>query len=194
MNDQSKIQNPKSKMEMVQNLKSKIPRRPLALVILDGWGYSPHREGNAIALAHTPYYDEISTKYPKTLLEASGARVGLKEGAPGNSEVGHLNIGAGRVVQAETARIDQSIRNGKFFENQVLLRAIERTKAAKPPARRFISSVWCRTAACIPRPSIFSRSCEWRKKRGSKKFSSTRFWMGATYSPRRRTFTPRRWK
>jgi 2,3-bisphosphoglycerate-independent phosphoglycerate mutase len=70
-------------------------RRPLALIILDGWGYSPRREGNAVALAHTPNYNEISRKYPKTLLAASGLRVGLTPETAGNSEVGHLNIGAG---------------------------------------------------------------------------------------------------
>ncbi|MBA3601222.1 MAG: 2,3-bisphosphoglycerate-independent phosphoglycerate mutase, partial [Acidobacteria bacterium] len=68
--------------------------RPLALIILDGWGYSPKREGNAVALAHTPNYDEISRKYPKTLLAASGLRVGLTPDTAGSSEVGHLNIGA----------------------------------------------------------------------------------------------------
>src|SRR3954471_23882203 len=76
-------------------------KRPLALIIIDGWGYSPRREGNAIALAHTPYYDEISKKYPKTLLEAAGVRVGLPEGMSGSSEVGHMNIGAGRIVRTE---------------------------------------------------------------------------------------------
>ncbi|MEK7725185.1 MAG: hypothetical protein AAB336_12590, partial [Acidobacteriota bacterium] len=87
-------------------------RRPLALIIIDGWGYSSRREGNAIALAHTPYYDEISTKYPKTLLEAAGNRVGLPDGAIGSSEVGHLNIGAGRVVQTEIAKIRKALRTG----------------------------------------------------------------------------------
>jgi len=105
-------------------------RRPLALVILDGWGYSPRREGNAIALAHTPYYDEICAKYPKTLLEASGARVGLPEGVTGSSEVGHMNIGAGRIIHSEVARIKQTIRSGEFFENVVLLDAMERAKSA----------------------------------------------------------------
>jgi 2,3-bisphosphoglycerate-independent phosphoglycerate mutase len=103
-------------------------RRPLALVIIDGWGYSPRREGNAIALAHTPHYDEISRKYPKTLLEAAGSRVGLKEGASGNSEVGHMNIGAGRIIQTEASRIDQALKNGKFFENKVLLESMRKAK------------------------------------------------------------------
>lgn len=103
-------------------------KRPLALIILDGWGYSPRREGNAVALAHTPYYDEISAKYPKTLLEAAGARVGLPEGANGNSEVGHMSIGAGRIVRTEISKINQALKTGKFFENKVLLDAFKKTK------------------------------------------------------------------
>lgn len=103
-------------------------RRPLALIILDGWGYSPRREGNAIALASTPYYDEISSKYPKTLLEASGKRVGLPEGTAGSSEVGHMNIGAGRIVHTEVAKINQAIRTGKFFDNKILKAVFEKAR------------------------------------------------------------------
>ena len=84
-------------------------RRPLALIIIDGWGYSPRHEGNAIALAHTPFYDEICTKYPRTTLVASGLRVGLTPDTPGSSEVGHLNIGAGRIVQTDISRISSAI-------------------------------------------------------------------------------------
>ena len=104
-------------------------RRPLALIIIDGWGYSPRREGNAVALAHTPYYDEISRKYPQTLLAASGLRVGLTPDTPGSSEVGHLNIGAGRIVQTNVANISNALKSGKFFENQVLKGAFARAKA-----------------------------------------------------------------
>ena len=103
-------------------------KRPLVLVIIDGWGYSPRREGNAIALAHTPYYDEISAKYPKTLLEAAGPRVGLPAGVSGNSEVGHMNIGSGRIVQTELAKISRAIKNGSFFQNKVLTESIQKTK------------------------------------------------------------------
>jgi 2,3-bisphosphoglycerate-independent phosphoglycerate mutase len=105
-------------------------RRPLALVIVDGWGYSSRREGNAIALAHTPYYDEISAKYPKTLLEAAGARVGLPEGVSGNSEVGHMNIGAGRIIKTEVAKISNALKTGIFFNNKVLHKALAETKSA----------------------------------------------------------------
>lgn len=98
-------------------------RRPLALVILDGWGHSPRKEGNAIALAHTPYYDEICEKYPHTFLAASGLRVGLAADAPGSSEVGHLNIGAGRIVQTDISRISEAVKSRNFFENAVLKNA-----------------------------------------------------------------------
>ncbi len=105
------------------------PKRPLALVILDGWGYSPRKEGNAIALAHTPNYDEICEKYPMTLLAASGTRVGLAPDAPGSSEVGHLNIGAGRIVKTDVSRISDAIRSGSFFGNQVLKKAFAEARS-----------------------------------------------------------------
>ena len=100
--------------------KSDKSKRPLALIILDGWGISPKKEGNAIALAHTPFYDEICAKYPKTNLSAAGLRVGLTPDAAGNSEVGHLNLGAGRIVQTDVSRISAAIKSGKFFENRTL--------------------------------------------------------------------------
>lgn len=100
-------------------------RGPLTLIIIDGWGYSPNRDGNAIALAETPYYDEICEAYPQTLLEASGTRVGLPAGVMGNSEVGHLNIGAGRVIRMDVSRVDHEIATGEFFHNEVLQAAME---------------------------------------------------------------------
>jgi len=100
-------------------------RGPLALIIIDGWGHSPRREGNAIALAATPYYDELCKSYPQTLLEASGTRVGLPVGVMGNSEVGHLNIGAGRVILMDVSRVDHDIATGEFFRNEVLLSAMD---------------------------------------------------------------------
>src|SRR5436190_3561016 len=100
-------------------------RGPLALIIIDGWGYSAAREGNAIALAATPFYDELSEKYPSTLLEAHGSRVGLPAGVMGNSEVGHLNIGSGRVIRMDVSLVDHEIETGAFFRNQVLANAID---------------------------------------------------------------------
>ena len=90
-------------------------RRPVALVVLDGWGYRAEREGNAIELGRTPVWHELVTRHPRTLLEASGLAVGLPEGQMGNSEVGHLNLGAGRVVPQDLVRISQSIEKGEFF-------------------------------------------------------------------------------
>jgi 2,3-bisphosphoglycerate-independent phosphoglycerate mutase len=102
---------------------------PLALVIIDGWGYTPEREGNAIALASKPFYDELMEKYPHTLLEASGTRVGLPKGIMGNSEVGHLNIGSGRVVRMDLSRIDHDIETGEFFRNEALVQAMDAAKS-----------------------------------------------------------------
>ncbi len=104
-------------------------KRPLALIILDGWGFSSNTSGNAIAQAHTPYYDEICRQYPNTTLAAAGARVGLPAGAVGNAEVGHLNIGAGRVVQTDIARISDAIRSGTFSENETLRAAFGKARS-----------------------------------------------------------------
>src|SRR6186713_1407904 len=94
--------------------------RPLALVILDGWGYAPRTEGNAIALAHTPYYDEICRTYPMTTLSASGESIGSTMGSTGNAEAGHLTLGTGRVARTEIARIQNAVASGAFSENEVL--------------------------------------------------------------------------
>ncbi len=102
---------------------------PLALIILDGFGYSPAREGNAVALAKMPFYDELREKYPHTLVEASGTCVGLPPGIMGNSEVGHLNIGSGRVIMTDIRRIDHSIETGEFFKNEALTNALDGAKA-----------------------------------------------------------------
>src|SRR5215831_4261191 len=98
--------------------------KPLVLVILDGWGYSPATDANAISLARKPTYDRLLREYPNTLIHTSGPVVGLPEGQMGNSEVGHLNIGAGRIVYMDITKIDLMIQNGEFFENPVLLTAM----------------------------------------------------------------------
>ncbi len=104
--------------------------RPLLLVILDGWGINPRTEGNAIALAQTPVYDSLLRVYPHTTLNASGESVGLPEGQMGNSEVGHLNIGAGRIVYQDLTRIDKAIEDGAFYRNPVLLECMHKTRSA----------------------------------------------------------------
>lgn len=103
-------------------------RRPVVLVVLDGWGYRESREGNAIALAQTPTWNQLWSRMPKTLLDASGLAVGLPEGQMGNSEVGHLNLGAGRVVMQDLVRVNKAIDSGEFFENAALVEACETVK------------------------------------------------------------------
>lgn len=104
-------------------------KKPLMLIILDGWGYREAKEGNAILAARTPKLDHLIEEYPWCFLEASGEAVGLPEGQMGNSEVGHLNIGAGRIVYQDLTRINLSIRKGDFFKNPAFLSAISNAKA-----------------------------------------------------------------
>jgi 2,3-bisphosphoglycerate-independent phosphoglycerate mutase len=105
-----------------------VKRKPLVLTILDGWGFSPVLEGNAIAQAKKPTYDSLLKNYPNTLIHTSGPYVGLPEGQMGNSEVGHMNMGAGRVIYMDVTRIDMLIASGEFFQNPALTHAM--TKAA----------------------------------------------------------------
>lgn len=104
--------------------------KPLILMILDGWGDRKSREDNAIAQAETPVMNRLRSEYPCTEIEASGMAVGLPDGQMGNSEVGHLNIGAGRVVYQDLTRISKAIADGRFFTNPVLLQCMEKTRAA----------------------------------------------------------------
>ncbi len=103
-------------------------KKTVALLILDGWGIREEVPGNAIKLAEPSYYDGLLAKYPNIALEASGEAVGLPDGQMGNSEVGHLNMGAGRVVYQEITRINKSIRDGDFFTNPVFLSAMNHVK------------------------------------------------------------------
>ncbi len=100
--------------------------KPLVLTVLDGWGYSARTKGNAIALARKPNYDALLKTFPNTLIHTSGPFVGLPEGQMGNSEVGHLNMGAGRIVQMDITRIDAMIASGEFFRQPLLLEAMKR--------------------------------------------------------------------
>jgi 2,3-bisphosphoglycerate-independent phosphoglycerate mutase len=102
----------------------------LALVILDGWGLAPPGPGNAVSLANTPVFDELWSRYPHTQLDTSGRSVGLPDGRMGNSEVGHLNLGAGAVVKQDLVRIDDAIADGSFFENPALLDGCRRAREA----------------------------------------------------------------
>lgn len=106
--------------------------KPLALIIMDGWGISDEQEGNAIYQADLPHFWRYWRDYPHTWLEASGEAVGLPAGQQGNSEVGHLNLGAGRIVYQDFTRISLAVRDGSFFTNPVLVRAME---VARQPGR-----------------------------------------------------------
>jgi 2,3-bisphosphoglycerate-independent phosphoglycerate mutase len=99
--------------------------KPLVLIILDGWGYRMETKANAIALARKPTYDRWLRQHPNTLIQTSGHAVGLPDGQMGNSEVGHLNIGAGRIVHMDSTRLELMIQNGEFFEHPVLLSAMK---------------------------------------------------------------------
>lgn len=103
-------------------------KKPTVLMILDGYGLNDRQEGNAVALAATPVMDKLMAEYPFVKGNASGMAVGLPEGQMGNSEVGHLNMGAGRIVYQELTRITKEIQDGEFFENEALLTAVENCK------------------------------------------------------------------
>lgn len=103
-------------------------KKPVVLMVLDGYGISDKTEGNAIALAKTPVMDELMATSPFVKGNASGLHVGLPDGQMGNSEVGHMNIGAGRIIYQELTRISKAIEDGDFFQNEELLRAVENVK------------------------------------------------------------------
>jgi 2,3-bisphosphoglycerate-independent phosphoglycerate mutase len=129
----------------------------LALIILDGWGLAEPGPGTAISLAETPVFDRLWGDFPHTQLSAQGPDVGLPEGQMGNSEVGHLNLGAGAIVKQDLARIDDAVADGSFFDNEVLLAACER--ARRSPRGRLhllglvsdggVHSGWEHIEACI---------------------------------------------
>ena len=104
-------------------------KKPIALIIMDGFGYNHKDYGNAIRAAKTPNIDRLLANYPHTLIGASGMDVGLPEGQMGNSEVGHTNIGAGRIVYQELTRITKSIKDGEFFSNEAFTAAVENCTA-----------------------------------------------------------------
>ena len=128
-------------------------KKPLLLCILDGFGWVPDQTyGNAILAARTPNLDKLFAQYPYTTIGASGMNVGLPDGQMGNSEVGHTNIGAGRIVYQELTRITKDIQDGGFFENPALLGAV----------KNCISSACSPTAASTATTSICMRCWSWQ--------------------------------
>ena len=102
--------------------------KPLVLTIMDGWGENPDPLNNAVALAHTPNFDRLRREFPSTTIRTDGPFVGLPDGQMGNSEVGHLNIGAGRIVKMGVTRIDNLIETGELFDNTALSRTMEHAR------------------------------------------------------------------
>ena len=131
-------------------------KKPTVLMILDGYGLSDKTEGNAVALAKTPVMDALEKEYPFVKGYASGLAVGLPEGQMGNSEVGHLNMGAGRIVYQELTRITKEIQDGDFFKNEELLAAVENCKAHDSAPSYLTVAYTATTPICMP-------CCRWRR-------------------------------
>jgi 2,3-bisphosphoglycerate-independent phosphoglycerate mutase len=108
-----------------------MPKRPYVLIVLDGWGMREEKKWNAVACAKTPNFDRYWAECPHTLVRTDGRAVGLPEGQFGNSEVGHQNLGAGRVVVQTSTRISDAIADGSFFANRALLRATTRAQTSR---------------------------------------------------------------
>ncbi|HIZ51629.1 MAG TPA: 2,3-bisphosphoglycerate-independent phosphoglycerate mutase, partial [Candidatus Pseudomonas excrementavium] len=104
--------------------------KPVVLMILDGFGHSESPESNAIMAANTPVWDRLWTNAPRTLVSGSGMDVGLPDGQMGNSEVGHMNLGAGRVVYQDFTRVTKAIADGEFFDNEVICQAVDQAVQA----------------------------------------------------------------
>ena len=112
---------------------SGVQRKPVILIILDGFGVNPSKQNNAVVEAPTPKLDDYFSRYSHTLLNASGTAVGLPDGQMGNSEVGHLSLGAGEVIRQDMVRINDAIKSGEFFNNVELSKALEKAKTANRP-------------------------------------------------------------
>jgi 2,3-bisphosphoglycerate-independent phosphoglycerate mutase len=115
---------------------TELPAKSVCLIVLDGWGLAEPGPGNAVELAKTPFFDELWATFPHTTLTACGAAVGLPEGQMGNSEVGHLNLGAGAIVKQDLVRIGEAIESGTLPENPVLRAALVGAGAGEQPPRR----------------------------------------------------------
>ena len=156
----------------------------VCLVILDGWGLAEPGPGNAVELADTPVFDELWESYPHSTLAASGPAVGLPEGQMGNSEVGHLNLGAGAVVKQDLVRIDEAIESGAFFENEVL-----RAACHAGPRLHLLGLV--SEGASTRASGTSAPASSWPGERGSRTWCCTRSRTAATRS---RSRVPASWR
>ena len=140
--------------------------KPVVLIVLDGWGLRHQREHNAIAGARTPVWDRLWREAPHAAIRTSGSAVGLPAGQMGNSEVGHLNLGAGRVVYQEFTRISRAIRTGSFFSNRTLTDAVDMASAQRrrPHPRPALAGRRAQPRRAHPRPGSTSRSSAARQR------------------------------
>lgn len=136
-------------------------KKPTVLMILDGYGLNDNCQHNAVCEGKTPVMDQLMSQCPFVKGEASGMAVGLPEGQMGNSEVGHLNMGAGRIVYQELTRITKSIQDGDFFQIPEFLTAVENCKNMILP---FICSDWCLTAAYTATTPISTACWSWLRR------------------------------
>ncbi len=157
--------------------------KPVLLVVLDGWGLRAQREANAIAIAGTPNMDALARDYPHAALETSGLSVGLPEGQMGNSEVGHTNLGAGRIVYQDLVRINRAIEDGSFFKNDALLAG----RPARPRSRAARSTCWASspTAASTATSTTCTPASSWPAARAWPRSSCTPSWTAGTRRPGR---------
>lgn len=137
-------------------------QKPVVLMVLDGYGLNDRTEGNAIALANTPVMDKLMKECPFVKGQASGLAVGLPDGQMGNSEVGHMNIGAGRIIYQDLTRITKAIEDGDFFENKALLAAMDNCKKNDSDA---ICGDFFPMVVCTVILHIFTDCLRWQRSR-----------------------------
>jgi bisphosphoglycerate-independent phosphoglycerate mutase (AlkP superfamily) len=148
--------------------------KKLALIILDGWGIGDATRSDAIASAHVPFYRSLLTTYPHSTLKTYGEHVGLPEGQMGNSEVGHMNIGAGRIVYQDLAKINKEVRENKIDKNPVLLEAFAYAKKNNKAVHLMFTRTSCTCTSCTICAGLAV----------SAKFSSMLLLTGATPTPK----------
>ena len=145
-------------------------KRPVVLMILDGYGLNDNCEANAVCEGKTPIMDQLMSQCPFVKGQASGLAVGLPDGQMGNSEVGHLNMGAGRIVYQELTRITKSIEDGDFFSNEALMAAVENCKKNDSALHMF---------GLVSDGPTFTDCWSWPRETVSPKFMYTASWMAA---------------
>ena len=153
-------------------------KKPTVLMILDGYGLNDKCEHNAVCEAKTPIMDQLMSQCPYVKGQASGLAVGLPDGQMGNSEVGHLNMGAGRVVYQELTRITKAIQDGDFFENEELVKAVENAKANNSALHLF--GLLSDGGVHSHITHVYSDFWNWQNAKVSRKFMYTASWMAVT--------------